>query len=268
MTTRIIEYMNVCHSAREVVDKAVKFIRKQSHEFDYSVVEHKGFNDLVSYVDKTAEEILVEGLQIVLPGCGFITEENTANSTTQKYKWIIDPLDGTTNFVHGVPCYCVSVALMEDDELVLGIIHEVNQDECFYAWKGSKAFLNGNAISVSKRSTLSESLIVTGFPYTNFSRLNEYMEIFDFCMKNTHGIRRPGSAAVDLAYVAAGRFEAFYEYGLNSWDVAAGAFIVQQAGGKVSDFNGGNDFVFGKEIIATNDLVFDEFLNVVKTKMN
>jgi len=257
----------LCSSARIVVEQAVEFIRQQSSNFDSSSVEMKGFNDLVSYVDKTAEEILVNGLRKILPGCGFITEENTAGSTNEQYKWIIDPLDGTTNFVHGVPCYSVSVALISNTELILGIVHEVNLNECFYSWMGSVAYLNGKQISVSSRSKLSDSLIVTGFPYTNFSRMKEYMEIFDFCMRNTHGIRRPGSAAVDLAYVAAGRFEAFYEYGLNSWDVAAGIFLVQQAGGKVSDFSGGNDFVFGKEIIATNKFVFDEFLEVVKFRM-
>ncbi len=263
----IMDLKLICEQARDVVNDAVVFIREQAENFDNSTVEHKGFNDLVSYVDKTAEKILVDGLRKVLPESGFITEENTADFTDEQYKWIIDPLDGTTNFVHGVPCYCVSVALMDGKELVLGIIHEVNLNECFYSSKGNLAYVNGEEIHVSKRTTLSDSLIVTGFPYTNFSRLSEYMEIFDYCMRNTHGIRRPGSAAVDLAYVACGRFEAFYEYGLNSWDVAAGAFIVQQAGGKVCDFTGNNNYVFGKEIIATNDFVFEEFLGVVMGKM-
>ena len=157
---------------------------------------------------------------------------------------------------------------MKDDELVAGIIHEVNLDECFYSYKGGEAFCNGKPIRVSGRAKLSDSLIVTGFPYTNFSRLADYMKIFDFCMRNTHGIRRPGSAAVDLAYVACGRFEAFYEYGLNAWDVAAGAFIVQQAGGSVTDFKGGNDFVFGKEIVASNNKVHEEFMQVVEQYMS
>jgi myo-inositol-1(or 4)-monophosphatase len=258
---------DVCEQAREVVAEAVDFIRQRATDFEYSSVEHKGFNDLVSDVDKTAEKILVKGLSVVLSGSGFITEENTAGHSNQKYRWVIDPLDGTTNFVHGVPCYCVSVALMDGDELVMGIIHEVNLDECFYSWSGAPAFLNKREIHVSKRKQLSESLIVTGFPYTNFSRLKEYMEIFDYCMKNTHGIRRPGSAAADLAYVACGRYEAFYEYGLNAWDVAAGAFLVQQAGGKVADFTGKSNFVFGKEIVAANADVFEAFLEVVQFRM-
>src|SRR6185436_8238878 len=221
-----------------------------------------------SYVDKSAEKILVDGLQKILPGSGFITEENTISIRGKEFQWIIDPLDGTTNFVHGVPCYCISVALMQNEELVTGIIYEINQDECFYAWKDSPAFLNDKEIKVSAVDKLENSLLATGFPYTNFERMKPYMEVFDFCMHETHGLRRLGSAAVDLAYVAAGRFEGFYEYGLNSWDVAAGACIVQQAGGKVSDFSGGKKFIFGKEIIATNKNVFNEFLEVVKSKFN
>jgi myo-inositol-1(or 4)-monophosphatase len=258
----------LCNNARKVVLIAVEFIRNQARNFDTTTVEHKGLNDLVSYVDKTAEEILVNGLRNLLPGCGFITEENTAGSAGEQYRWVIDPLDGTTNFVHGVPCYCVSVALLNNEELILGIVHEVNLNECFYSFQGAPVFCNENQIKVSGRQKLSDSLIVTGFPYTNFNRLEQYMKIFDFCMHHTHGIRRPGSAAVDLAYVAAGRFEAFYEYGLNSWDIAAGAFLVQQAGGKVSDFSGSNNFLFGKEIVATNSNVFEEFLDVVKKNMN
>lgn len=254
----------LCTNALDVINVAVEFIRKQAKEFDPTTVENKGFNDLVSYVDKTSEEILVKGLRAVLPGSGFITEENTDNSKGDRYRWVIDPLDGTTNFVHGVPVYCVSVGLLDGDKLVMGLIHEVNLNERFYSWQGAPAFLNGNQIHVSKLTSLGQSLVVTGFPYTNFSRLDEYMKIFDFCMRNTHGIRRPGSAAVDLAYVAAGRFEVFYEYGLNAWDVAAGAFIVQQAGGKVSDFKGGNEFVFGKEIVASNALVHEKFMDVVR----
>jgi len=261
-------FEEICRAACELAKQAGAFIREEQKKFSFSSVEHKGFNDLVSYVDKSAEKILVDGLQKILPGSGFITEENTISIRGKEFQWIIDPLDGTTNFVHGVPCYCISVALMQNEELVTGIIYEINQDECFYAWKDSPAFLNDKEIKVSAVDKLENSLLATGFPYTNFERMKPYMEVFDFCMHETHGLRRLGSAAVDLAYVAAGRFEGFYEYGLNSWDVAAGACIVQQAGGKVSDFSGGKKFIFGKEIIATNKNVFNEFLEVVKSKFN
>ena len=256
----------LCENARAVVEKAVEFLRKERLAFRADAIEYKGFNDLVSYVDKGSEKILVEGLKALIPDSGFITEENTLTLHDRDWQWIIDPLDGTTNFVHGLPCYCVSVGLTYQNELVLGIIHEVNLNECFYGWKGGGAFLNGRTIEVSKEKELKKSLIATGFPYTNYERMTPYMEVFDFCMRNTQGLRRLGSAAVDLAYVACGRFEGFYEYGLNPWDISAGAFLVKEAGGKVSDFKGGEDFLFGKEIIANNSGTHQEFLQVVKSK--
>ena len=249
--------------ARVVVDIAVHFLKSEQRVFSNEVVEYKGFNDLVSYVDKTSEEILVNGLQKLIPDAGFITEENTLTLKNRDYVWIIDPLDGTTNFVHGIPCYCVSVGLTYKQELILGIVHEVNLDECFYARKGGGAYLNGTKILVSTIPTLSMSLVATGFPYHDFKQMKEYMEVFDFCMKNSQGLRRLGSAAVDLAYVACGRFEVFYEYGLNPWDIAAGALIVKEAGGQVSDFKSENNFLFGREIIASNTAVHVEFQKVV-----
>lgn len=254
--------------AIEIVKSAGNFIREQRINFDQSSVEHKGFNDLVSFVDKEAESMLVSGLEKLNPDSGFITEENTRNLSDREVEWIIDPLDGTTNFVHGVPVFCVSVGLRINSKLCGGIIYEVNLDECFYGWEGGGVFLNGKKIRTSPAERMADSLVVTGFPYTNFTRLKEYMEIFDYCMKNTHGIRRPGSAAVDLAYVAAGRFEIFYEYGLNPWDVAAGAFLVKEAGGMVTDFKGGDDYLFGKEIVATANGVHSEFMGVIREKFN
>jgi myo-inositol-1(or 4)-monophosphatase len=256
--------LEACSSARE----AGAFIREQRKVFEGNRVEYKGFNDLVSYVDKHSEMMLVESLKKILPGAGFITEENTASEKSDHYTWIIDPLDGTTNFVHGVPCFCVSIGLLHQQQIVLGVIYEINLDECFYAWKDGGAWLNEQRISVSSETQLSRSLLATGFPYTNFSRMKEYMDVFDYCMRNTHGIRRLGSAAVDMAYVACGRFEGFYEYGLNSWDVAGGCCIIAEAGGRISDFSGGNNFLFGKEIIACNDACFVDFLEIVKSRFS
>jgi myo-inositol-1(or 4)-monophosphatase len=149
-------------------------------------------------------------------------------------------------------------------EIILGIIYEINLEECFYAWENNNAFLNEKVIKVSDRILLKDSLLATGFPYYDYSRQGDYMNLFQDLMKTSRGLRRLGSAAVDLAYVACGRFEGFYEYSLNSWDVAAGAFIVQQAGGKVCDFSGGDNYVFGKEIIATNSIIHEELKNKVK----
>ncbi len=250
----------VCRIAKETAS----FIREEQTKFSISAVETKGKNDFVSYVDKTSEKKLIHSLTDILPEAGFIAEEGTSSKKGIKYNWIIDPLDGTTNFIHGIPCYAISIALMRDDKIVSGVIYEINFDECFYAWENSKAYLNEKEINVSPAAKLSDSLLATGFPYYDYHRMNEYMELFKYFMQHTHGLRRLGSAATDLTYVACGRFEGFYEYSLQPWDVAAGAFIVQQAGGKVTDFSGGENYIFGKEIVAGNAACFDEFLNAVK----
>lgn len=250
----------VCNFSKEVG----VFIKNEGEKFSLMKVEVKGKNDFVSYVDKTSEKMIVEKLALLLPEAGFIAEEGTSTKKGEIYNWVIDPLDGTTNFIHGIPCFAISIALMRNQELIMGIIYEINFDECFYAWEGSKAYLNGKEINVTKTAKLADSLLATGFPYYDYNRMDEYMELFKYFMKNTHGLRRLGSAATDLAYVACGRFEGFYEYSLQPWDVAAGAFIVQQAGGKVTDFKGEGNYIFGKEIVAGNAACFDEFLEVVK----
>ena len=243
------------------------YIRSEAEKFDYNVVEEKGLNDLVSYVDKTAEQQLVDGLSKILPEAGFITEEGTAGHTSEMFRWIVDPLDGTTNFTHGLPIYAISVALMDGNELVSGVVYEINKDEMFHAFKNGGAFLNGEQIEVSKRAKLSESLLATGFPYYNFEQMESYLKILNEFMQTTHGLRRMGSAAVDLAYVACGRFEGFFEYNLNSWDVAAGCLIIKEAGGRVEDFQGGDNFIFGKEIIAGGKVI-DEMQSVITKYWN
>jgi myo-inositol-1(or 4)-monophosphatase len=244
----------------EIAKQTGQFIRNELHKIKTEQVESKGTHDFVTYVDKTAEKQIVEGLVKLLPNAGFITEENTVVTQQKEYMWIIDPLDGTTNFIHGIPCFSISIALMRGRDVVMGVIYEVNLNECFYAWEGSIAYLNGEEIRVSQTSALKDSLLATGFPYHDYSKLEKYLELFTWCLHNTHGVRRLGSAAADLAYVACGRFDAFFEYGLNAWDVAAGVFIVQQAGGKVTDFKGENNYIFGGELIAGNTKMFDEFL--------
>lgn len=241
---------------------AGEFIREERKTFSYNNVEIKGLNDLVSYVDKASEKLLVEKLALILPEAGFIVEENT-KTETKEYNWIVDPLDGTTNFIHGIPCYAVSIALEFKGEILLGVVYEVAQNECFWAYKNGGAFLNGTKISVSERKTLPESLIATGFPIYNFTRLNNYINVLTYLMKNTHGIRRIGAAAADLCYLACGRVDAFFEYNLNSWDVAAGALIVKEAGGTLSDFNGTQNWLFGKEIVATNSHLQKTFETVI-----
>lgn len=258
----------LCTDVTRLTAEVGGFIRDERRRFSLSAVERKGHNDLVSYVDKESERRIVERLSQLLPEAGFIAEEGTSDRQGGRFRWIIDPLDGTTNFIHGVPVYCISIALYDRDDPVLGVIHELNLDECFYAWKNGGAWLNGSPIRVSACASMGDSLIATGFPYHDYGRMAPYMEVFDHCMRYTRGLRRLGSAAADLAYVAAGRFEAFYEYGLQPWDVAAGVVLVREAGGTVTDFNGGEGHTFGREIIAANAGLHPVFLDVVRDKFS
>ncbi|MDN5285751.1 MAG: inositol monophosphatase [Mucilaginibacter sp.] len=259
-----MELSIITNQVIEVSKQAGDFIRQERKTFDPDKIEYKGLNDLVSYVDKTAERIIVDGLRKILPEAGFITEEKTTTTIGERYNWIIDPLDGTTNFIHGLPSFSVSIALKEYSELVAGVVYEINLDECFYAWKDAPAYLNGNEIRVSNNQTVANSLIATGFPYYDFEKQATYIELFADLMKNCHGLRRLGSAAVDLVYTACGRFDAFYEYNLNAWDVAAGIVIVKQAGGAVVNFKGGNEVLEAREVIATNGKITRELLTIVQ----
>jgi len=250
----------VCRLARETGS----YIREQAELISSGDVEMKGYNNFVTHVDRESEKRLTDGLTKLLPGAAFIAEENTIQQSIGIYTWIVDPLDGTTNFIHGLPFFSISIALMYNDMIIIGVVYEVSRDECFYTWENSPAYLNGTQIHVSDAPKLSDALLVTGFPYYEYDLLDKYIELFVHVLKNTHGLRRLGSAAADLAYVACGRFELFFEYGLSPWDVAAGSLIVKQAGGKVSDFRGKNDFIFGKEIIASNHFVFEDFLSITQ----
>lgn len=259
---------SIVSEVAELARETGKFIRRESAGFDISRTEKKGLHDLVSYVDRKSEEMLVEKLSLILPEAGFITEEGTSSKKCGRYCWVIDPLDGTTNFVHGLQPYAISIGLLEDEEPVAGVVYEAVGSETFTAWKNGGAWLNDRAIHVSEIKSFSDSLIATGFPYNDFSRLNEFLESLKHFSKTTHGIRRLGSAAIDMAYVACGRFETFYEYGLNPWDIAAATIIVREAGGKVSDFRGNEKKLSGSDVIASNNLLYSEFLETVAKFMN
>lgn len=251
---------NVIELCHEVAD----FIRKESLHFDHSRIEQKGsFSNLVSYVDKESERKLVNSLKKILPGAGFLAEEGTDSKGDNEYQWIIDPLDGTTNFLHGVPIFAISVALMQQDRPILGVVYEVSHSECFHAIENGKAYCNKQEIRVSPISNLSESLLATGFPYYHSEKKDQYLEIIKTFLEKTHGIRRLGSAAIDLAYVACGRLEGFFEYDLKPWDVAGGAFVLQQAGGRITDFSGGNNFLYGGELCASGN-IHSEMLRVIQ----
>lgn len=248
-------YEDLCLKVCKIAKETGKFIAGERLSFDESKVELKGLHDLVSYVDKNSEKYITEQLSELLPEAGFIVEEGTIDQKGERFNWIVDPLDGTTNFVQGVPVYAVSIALMDNNELVVGVIYEIGRNECFYTWKGGGSFLNDKPIYVSKRNRIQDALLATGFPYSAFDRLDEYMKFLKWTFIETRGVRRLGSAATDLAYVACGRFDAFWEYNLKPWDMAAGALLIQEAGGTITDFKGGNNYLFGKEAVATNGLL-------------
>ena len=256
----------ICKETCNIAREAGEYIRGESLKFSTGDIETKGKHDYVSYVDKNTEKKIINNLQKLIPGAGFIAEEGTYEQE-KKYNWIIDPLDGTTNFIHGLSPYSVSIALMDNQEIILGVVYEIGRDECFFTWKDCPSYLNGKEINVSKITRVNDSLLATGFPFSNFDRFDQFIDSLRYFMRNSHGVRRLGSAAVDLAYTACGRFDAFWEYNLNPWDIAAGIIILKNAGGKVSDFSGGNKYLFGKEIVAGNPYLFEEFLKNVRKFM-
>lgn len=260
-----INLQEICAETITLVKEAGVFIRNEAKGFDISKIEYKGrSNDLVSYVDKETEKILVKGLRKILPKAGFIGEEGTSEKGEDGLQWVIDPLDGTTNFLHGMPSFSISVGLIREKEILVGVVYEINLQECFSAWKGGGAYLNGNKISISPVVEMKKSLIATGFPYSMRGKTDEYFDIVKEMVNNSHGLRRLGSAAVDLCYVACGRFEAYFEFNIQIWDIAAGILLVQEAGGKVTDYAGGDDYLNGKEILAAGAIHGDALAIIQK----
>ncbi len=257
-----MELKKLASETLDIIREAGSYIRKSIN--GKVNIETKSMHNFVTEIDKNSEKFLVDNLKKLLPESGFLTEENTANIQGREYTWIIDPLDGTTNFIHGLFPVAISVALQKQGKTVLGVVYEVGNDEMFYAIEDDFAYLNGKKITVTSTLKIRDSLLATGFPYYDYKYLDGFMESLKYFMQHSHGLRRLGSAATDLAYVACGRFDGFYEYSLSPWDVAAGAFIVSKAGGKVADFNGGDNFIYGREIIASNPFIFNEFLNIVQ----
>lgn len=253
-----MNYQRITEQVIELTKEVAAYINRESQNFSLAKVETKSKNDFVSYVDQEAEKSLVKALKEIVPEAGFVTEEGTARADGEEYLWIIDPLDGTTNFIHGSTPYAISVALTYKNEPVVGVISEITRQEIFYAWQGSKSYLNGNEIKVSQVNKLSDALIVFGRPHHYMERYPELLASVDYFMKNTHGLRLSGSAAADLAYVACGRYDGRYEFNLKPWDIAAGVLIIQQAGGFVSDFKGENNYYENGMVLAANAGIFEE----------
>jgi len=221
-------------------------------------IEYKGEVDLVTAADRASEKLIVERLKEKWPEHGIVGEEGTRSHTGAEFRWFVDPLDGTTNFAHGYPVFCVSIALArQDDELEVGVLYDPTRDEMFSAERGSGATLNGRAIDVSQTTRLAEAILGTGFP-SHKRHKNPNIYFYHQITLRSHGVRRAGSAALDLANVAAGRYDGFWEFNLNPWDTAAGVLIVQEAGGKVTRFDGTPFQLDSREVLASNGLIHDE----------
>jgi|YNPMSStandDraft_2_1061718.scaffolds.fasta_scaffold03806_1 myo-inositol-1(or 4)-monophosphatase len=257
-------YQKILEHLLPHIQRTADFIAKEYISFDPANIEIKGHNDLVSYVDKTAEAMLMEACSQILPGSGFINEETGMHLSDSDFVWIIDPLDGTTNFMQKIPLFAISVALQHQGETVLGVVHEIIRHETFTAIKGKGSFLNNQRIQVTSETQLSQVVIATGFPYSNFYDLESYLLMFKEFLFSTRGLRRLGSAATDLAYTAAGRFGGFFEANLKPWDIAAGILIVQEAGGITTDFFGSHDCVFGNSILASSPIIHQQMMNIIR----
>ncbi len=254
---------HICQQAMELIKAVGQWQLAEQQRVRTADVEVKAHNSLVSYVDKESERRLVAGLLDILPQSTFLTEERTVAARTSAQQWIIDPLDGTTNYLHGLPCFGISVALQLDGALVAGLVYDPPHDELFVAWRGGGAWCNGQRITVRANKQLAQALLATGFPYYDYSLLGNYLRAFKHFVQHTRGVRRWGAAAIDLAWTACGRFDGFFEYSLNPWDVAAGIVLVCEAGGYVSDFHGYDRALDSGQILAASPTIHRAMLEVL-----
>lgn len=244
---------------------AGSIINRAALDLEVLKIGSKGPNDYVSEVDRAAEEAIINTVLEAYPGHGILAEESgrAHGAKHSDYVWIIDPLDGTTNFLHGFPVYAVSIALAYRGQVQQAVVYDPTRNDLFYASKGRGAFLNDRRLRVSKRTRLSDSLIGTGFPFRKGDNFKRYVKMFEELMASCAGLRRPGAAALDLCYVAAGYYDGFFETGLNPWDAAAGALIITEAGGLVGNFTGESDFLYQREIVAGNPKVYGQMVQIL-----
>jgi len=246
--------------------RAGNIINRGARDLDLLTVTVKGPKDFVSEIDRAAEHAIVETLLDAYPGHAILAEEGTAKGANADAEnlWIIDPLDGTTNFLHGFPQYCVSIALQHRGQIAHGVVYDPVRNDLFTASRGRGAFLNDRRIRVSRRDHLRDCLIGTGFPFRDGTHIDLYLQMMKTMIEQTAGVRRPGAAALDLAYVAAGFYDGFFEIGLNPWDVAAGSLLIQESGGLIGDFAGEGDFLYGGQVIAANAKVFAQMIAAMR----
>lgn len=244
----------VCRIARE----AGALIRKEKEHFDSGRVEVKGTHDFVSYVDKMSEAYVVNALQALVPEAGFLVEENTIAPDQRSLRWIVDPLDGTTCFLHGYPCFGVSIALVDDKDILVGVVHDVTAETTYFSWKGGASYRDGKVISVSTVPTLARALGGLNLPSRNYENLNAYLELCKLFTMHTDGLRIGGATAINLCQVAEGCLDFFFTEGQKAWDVAAGMLILQNAGGKFFDYTGDEDVLHSNKVVCTNALLEKE----------
>jgi myo-inositol-1(or 4)-monophosphatase len=255
------------NTAVKAARRAGAIINRGSLDVDRLTVRTKRANDFVSEVDQMAEQAIIQTLLEAYPRHAILAEESGSSPGADgdtEYQWIIDPLDGTTNFLHGVPQYAVSIALLHRGQLSQAVIYDPVRNDLFTASRGRGAFLNERRIRVTRRDKLQDALVGTGFPFRDFTHLDAYMGMFRDLVQKTAGLRRPGSAALDLAWVAAGRMDGFFEIGLNAWDIAAGCLLIMEAGGLVSDFAGNENFLQNGHVVAGNPKVFVQLLQAIE----
>ena len=254
------------NTAVKAARAAGKVINYGSQNLDRLTIHSKRSNDYVSEIDHKAEQAIIEILLEAYPKHAILAEESGATGIADdtEYQWIIDPLDGTTNFLHGFPQYAVSIALLHRGQLSQAVIYDPVRNDLYTASRGRGAFLNERRIRVSKRDKLQDALIGTGFPYRDFTHLDAYTAMFRDLVQKTSGLRRPGSAALDLAWLAAGNTDGFFEIGLNPWDIAAGCLLILEAGGLVSDFAGNENYLESGNVVAGNPKVFVQLLQTIK----
>ena len=257
----------VLNIAVKAARRAGSIINRASFDLDKLTIERKAQSDYVTEVDRAAEQAIIQVLKEAYPQHSILAEESGLQDNNSEYQWIIDPLDGTTNFMHGFPQYCVSIALSVRGVVQHGVIFDPVRNDLFTTSKGTGAFLNDRRIRVSKTLYLKDALLGTGFPYKEFANFDRYIATFKELTQKCSGVRRPGAAALDLAYVAAGRFDGFWEMGLSPWDVAAGGLLVQEAGGLIADFNGEGDWLNTGTVVCGTPKVFVPMLAVIQSHL-
>jgi len=251
--------------AKKAAYAAGKILIENFRNLPKEAIRQKSRNDFLSFVDESSEKTIISMIHEKYPDHSILAEEGGASDRSTEYRWIIDPLDGTTNYITNIPIFCVSIALQKTDEIILGVIYDPIHDELFWAEKGKGAFINENPIKVSEAKNLSESFIATGFPFKAKKFIPNYLDSFEQIFSKCIGKRRMGSAAIDLAYVAAGRFDGFWELGLSPWDLAAGSIIIKEAGGKLTDFWNGSNYLNNNYLIATNGKIHRELSDIIQS---